>query len=188
MILNKQIIERLKEKSGLSFDKAKDYEYLCDSIFKETNRTIGVTTMKRLLGYISDDRKTNEYTLNTIAIYLGYPTWNELCYTIKIDSDWNYEDDTYYIDELPLETVLRVKYLNREVSFKVIESDNNKVLQVISTINSSLKEGDILIIDHLKEGEILEAKSVMRGKILGNYRTNGELKEVVIIENKMAAK
>ena len=112
MILNKEIIDRLKEKSGLTFEKSKDFEYLCDSIYKETGRTIGVTTIKRLLGYISDDRKTNEYTLNTIAVYLEYPSWSELCYTIKIDSDWEYEDDTYYIDELPLDTILKVTKCN----------------------------------------------------------------------------
>ena len=48
---------------------------MCSLFYKETDRTIGVTTMKRLLGYISDERNTNEYTLNTIAIYLGYPSW-----------------------------------------------------------------------------------------------------------------
>ena len=181
MILNKQIIDKLKEKSGLVFDKSKDYEYLCDAIYKETGRTIGVTTMKRLFGYISDERNTNEYTLNTIAIYLDYPAWSELCYTLRIDSDWEYEDEAYYIDELPLDAILKVKYLNRVVSFKVIDYDKGRALQVIEAANSSLKTGDVLLIDHLKEGEILEAKSVIRGKTLGNYRTNGELKEITLL-------
>ena len=180
MILNKEIIDRLKEKSGLTFEKSKDLEYLCDSIYKETGRTIGITTMKRLLGYISDDRNTNEYTLNTIALYLGYHTWSELCYTIKIDSDWEFEDDAYYVDELPLGAVLKVKYLNRDVHFRVVEHKNTKALQVVGAKNSSLKEGDILLVDHLKEGEILEAKSVIRGETIGNYRTNGELKDIIM--------
>ena len=180
MILNKQIIDRLKEKSGLLFEKSKDFESLSDSIYKETGRTMGVTTIKRLLGYIADDRNTNEYTLNTIAVYLGYPTWSDLCYTIKIDSDWEYEDDAYYTDELSLGTILKVKYLNRDVCFKVVEYEEKKALQVVNAKNSSLKEGDILLVDHLKEGEILEAKSVIRGKIIGNYRTHGELKEITL--------
>ena len=180
MILNKEIIDRLKEKSGLTFEKSKDFEYLCDSIYKETGRTIGITTMKRLLGYISDDRNTNEYTLNTIALYLGYHTWSEICYTININSDWEFEDDAYYVDELPLGAVLKVKYLNRNVHFRVVEHKNTKALQVVEARNSSLKEGDILLVDHLKEGEILEAKSVIRGKTIGNYRTNGELKDIIM--------
>ena len=63
MILNNQIQDMIKARSGLSFDKAKDYDTLCDYIFSATNRTIGVNTIKRLMGYIIDDRKTNEYTL-----------------------------------------------------------------------------------------------------------------------------
>ena len=68
MILNSLIIDAIKKKSGLCFDKAKDYDILCDKIFSSTNRTIVVKTIKRLIVYIVDDRKTNENTLNTIAI------------------------------------------------------------------------------------------------------------------------
>jgi hypothetical protein len=178
MILNKQIIDKLKERSNLLFDKSKDYETLCDLIYKETGRTIGLTTIKRLLGYISDDRNTNEYTLNTIAVYIGFHSWGELCSSLRIDSDWNFEDDTIYVDDLPIDKILKVKYLNRCVDFKVVMIDNCKVLQVLKASNSSLKEGDILIIDHLKEGDFLEAKKVIRGDSIGNYKTNGELKEI----------
>ena len=180
MVFSNQIIEMLKERSGLSFDKAKDFEVLCSSIYKNTGRTIGITTMKRLIGYISDERNTNEYTLNTIAIYLGYSSWLEMSSTLRIDSDWNYEDNTYYVDELPINAILKVKYLNRDVSFKVIDYENRKMLEVVEAKNSSLKAGDILQIEHLKEGEILEAKSVLRGKDVGNYRTNGELTKIVM--------
>ena len=180
MVFSNQIIEMLKERSGLSFDKAKDFEVLCSSIYKNTGRTIGITTMKRLIGYISDERNTNEYTLNTIAIYLGHSSWLEMSSTLRIDSDWNYEDNTYYVDELPINAILKVKYLNRDVSFKVIDYKNRKMLEVVEAKNSSLKAGDILQIEHLKEGEILEAKSVVRGKDVGNYRTNGELTKIVM--------
>lgn len=37
MILNNQIIGMIKAKSRLSFDKAKDYNSLCDLIFTATN-------------------------------------------------------------------------------------------------------------------------------------------------------
>ena len=51
MILNNAIIEDLKEKSGLLFDKAGDFSILSSLIFDETGRTIGVTTLKRLFYY-----------------------------------------------------------------------------------------------------------------------------------------
>lgn len=180
MILNKQIIAQLKEKSGLTFDKSKDFETLCNIICEETGRTIGVTTLKRLFGYISDDRKTNEYTLNTIAVFLEFSSWDDLTSSMRIDSDWNYEENILYVDELTLNSVVRIKYLNRTVSLKVVDHNGIKALLVIGAKNSSLKDGDILFIDHLKEGDCLEAKTVIRGESIGNYRTNGELKEITI--------
>ena len=157
MIFNSQIIEKLKEKSGLSFDKSKDFECLCDKIFQQTGRTIGLTTIKRLMGYISDNRHTNVYTLNTVGIYLGYPSWEE-----------------------PIECKISIKYLNRDVTFKVVLFKEEKMLQVLAAQNSSLKEGDILEVTRLKIGEFLEAKRAYRGDSIGNFRTNGELKDVKI--------
>lgn len=49
MILNNAIIEDLKEKSGLLFDKAGDFSILSSLIFDETGRTIGATTLKRFV-------------------------------------------------------------------------------------------------------------------------------------------
>lgn len=180
MILNNQIINKIKAKSGLSFDKAKDYDFLCEKIFITTGRTIGVNTVKRLMGYIIDDRKTNEYTLNTIAIYLGLNSWEELCCSLHIDSDWNYEEGAYYINELNEGTKITVRYLNREVTFKVEKYNNIKALKVIDIKNSSLHLDDILIVHKLKVGAIIEAEQVFRGTSIGNYKTNGEVTSIII--------
>lgn len=182
MVFNNQIIEMLKARAGLSFDKSKDFELLRDDIFTATGRSIGVTTVKRLLGYISDERNTNEYTLNTIAIYLGHQSWGELSWTLRIDSDWNFEDDTYYLDDLDVGVRIRVKYLNRTVDFEVVSFKETKALMVIDALNSSLKKGDVLMVSYLKMGNILEAKTVYRGNNIGNYRTNGELTDISILE------
>lgn len=73
-------------------NKAKDYDALCKDIFSTTNRTIGVNTIKRLMGYIVDDGNTNLYTLNTIAIYLDFENWETLCQSLQVDSSRNFED------------------------------------------------------------------------------------------------
>ncbi len=180
MVLNNQVIERLKDKSGLSLDKAKDFTILSASILDETKRYMGVTTIKRLIGYINDCRKTNEYTLNTIAMYLGCKSWNELCNSLRIDSDWNFEDEKVYVSDLEIGKMVSVIYWNREVTFEVVDFKGNKALRVTRVLNSSLKVGDILIIDCLEVGKILEAKEVYRDSLVGNYRTNNELSEINI--------
>ena len=71
--------EDISNKAGLLLDRAGDFESLSSNVYKETGRTIGITTLKRLFNYIQDDRKASEYTLNTIETYLKAK---------NIDSEW----------------------------------------------------------------------------------------------------
>lgn len=178
MVFNSQITDLLKKKVGLDFDKAKDFDILCADIADKTNRTIGITTLKRLIGYISDSRKANPYTLNTIAIYLGYKSWEELCGSLRIDSDWNFDDPRIFVEDLEIGTRLAIYYLDRYIQLSVQLHNTKKVFSVEKVINSSLKTGDILYIDYLCIGEIIEAKQVIRGTSLGNYKTRGELTRI----------
>lgn len=182
MILNIRIIEDIKSESGLLFDKAGDFALLATLIFKKTKRNIGVTTLKRLFCYINDDRKTSEYTLNTIAQYLGFSSWEEYTTLQKIESDWGFEDESIYIQALDPGMQLTIKYLNRTVRFLVKEMDGNNVLEVTGVENGSLMVGDILHVYKIKKGSILEAECVVRGGTRGNYRTNGEVSIIDIID------
>lgn len=183
MILSNKIIELIKAESLLLFDKAGDFAILSSYIFKKTGRNIGVTTLKRLFCYINDDRKASDYTLNTIALYLGHPSWEKFSASMKIDSDWNFSDDTVYIQAVNPGSRIQIQYLNRKVSFEVKEKDGTNVLAVIAAENGSLKNGDILYVYKIRSNEILEAEKVFRGTSIGNYRTNGEIKSIVITYN-----
>lgn len=182
MILNNTIIEDVKKKSGLMFDKAGDFGLLSSYIFKETGRSIGVTTLKRLFNYINDERKTSEYTLNTIALYIGYGSWADYSASKNLDSEWGYADETLYISALDIGTKIVIKYLNRVVTFEVCIVEGINALKVISSVNSSLQAMDVLFVYRIKKGCILEAEKVLRGSYIGNYRTNGEIKAIEIID------
>lgn len=180
MVLSDTIIDDIKQKSGLPFDQSKHFEMLSEVIFSKTGRTIGLTTLKRLLGYITDSRKSNPYTLNTIAIYLGFETWEEYIKTKRFDSTWDYEDDSIYVDELVEGQKVSVEYLNRKVTFVAKIRDGENILVVESVENSSLTPGDECYIYRIKKGECLEAKKVIRNGKFGNYKTNGEVKNITI--------
>lgn len=175
MILPESTISEIKNESKLSFDKAKDFESVCTLIEESTKRHIGVTTIKRLFGYINDDRKPNAYTLNTIALFLGFPTWEEYVASKRLDSIIGFRDEAVYIHTLKLGAVIDVKYLNRELSFIVESIDGVNVLRVISAQNSSLCCDDVLFVYRLKVGEIIEAEKLIRKEEIGNYRTNGKI-------------
>lgn len=180
MILDNEIIAEIKTKANLLFDKAKDFTILSSIIYEQTSRTIGVTSLKRLFGYIDDERNTNLYTLNTIAIFLGFPSWEEYLKEKCFDSFWNSLDNTVYVHDLAPNNKVIVKYLNRTVEFLVVEVDGINTLQVIETENSSLKVGDIAYIHKIKIGDILEAEKVIRDKALGNYKTRGHITYIEI--------
>lgn len=180
MILNNAIIDDVKKKSGLMFDKAGDFGLLSSYILKETGRSIGATTLKRLFNYINDERKTSEYTLNTIALYIGYNSWNDYSASKNIDSEWGYADEAIYVSALDVGTRIVVKYLNRTITFEVCAMNGKNVLKVISSVNSSLRPLDVLFVYRIKQGRILEAEKVIRGSDIGNYKTNGEIKTMEI--------
>lgn len=180
MIFSNAIIGQLKDKSGLQFDRAADFSTLAALISNTTKHSIGVTTLKRLFGYIEDERETNQSTLNLVARYLGYTSWEEYINTFRIDSVWDVDSNTIWVENLMLGTLITVSYLNRNVSFEVILFDNHRVLKVISANNSSLQAGDVAFIDRIRKGEYLEARKVLRGNNCGSYRTNGEVKKIIV--------
>ena len=180
MILDKHIIDKIKEKSHLEFDQAKDFDTLSRMIIDSTGRTMGVTTLKRLMGYINDERKTNEYTLNTLALFLGFSTWASFKNSNNIDSEWNFVDDAVYIKSLDEGSLITIKYLDRVVDFTVVLVNNDKVLKVNKALNSSLDVDDILFIESIKKGESLVAAKIIRGDNIGNYKTNGSISEITI--------
>lgn len=181
MIFSNKTIELIKEKSGLSFDRTSDFSILATLIQDKTKFSLGVTTLKRLFGYIGDPRETNKATLNIVAQYLDYQSWEEYVSTLRIDSDWDVESDTVWIAELSIGTVIEVAYLNRTVVFEVVKGEEGKVLRVADAKNSSLHKNDIAYIDRIRKGEKIEARKVCRGLTSGSYRTNGEIKSINII-------
>ena len=94
MKLSQKTIDEIKEKTGMIFDRAKDFSVLSEDIFDKTGRSIGITTLKRLFGTIEDERDAIGYTMNTIAIYLGYPSWKAYMGQDTFDSEWGYDDET----------------------------------------------------------------------------------------------
>lgn len=132
------------------------------------------------MGYINDERKTNEYTLNTLALFLGFSTWASFKNSNNIDSEWNFVDDAVYIKSLDEGSLITIKYLDRVVDFTVVLVNNDKVLKVKKALNSSLDVDDILFIESINKGESLVASKIIRGDNIGNYKTNGSISEITI--------
>ena len=99
-VLSGLIINDIKIKSGLSFEMAKDYDTLANLILQRTGRSIGVNTLKRLMGRISDAREATLFVLNTIAIYLGADSWEAYNRGLDKESVIGFVDDSVIVRNL----------------------------------------------------------------------------------------
>lgn len=169
MILSFQIQELLKKKCGYELLQPSAIERLTLDIEKMTNEHIGVNTMKRLLGLISDERTPRTTTLDVIARYLGYDNWEVLKeLDAKSNSAFGETDHCLVIDNLPKGQLLHITYQpDRQLTLK--KMDGQKLLVTEST-NSKLHVGDIITVSHIVESYPLLVADVERdGKHLGAF-------------------
>lgn len=179
-VLSGLIINDIKIKSGLSFEMAKDYDTLANLILQRTGRSIGVNTLKRLMGRISDAREATLFVLNTIAIYLGADSWEAYNRGLDKESVIGFVDDSVIVRNLACGQTVMVRYLDREVVFEVVDASGVKALKVLSVQNGSLMEGDVAFVHKIAKGLPLEADMVIRGGDKWNYKTRADVAEVVV--------
>ena len=169
-MLDKNIIKLLEEKSGKSINSSSDCERLALDIESETGERLGFTTLKRLLGFTSEQAFPRTSTLNILARYLGFNSYKELEDTTNNigDSDFNNKAKSVISCRLPVQAEINLSYSpNRKLSLLHMEEDK---FIVTKSINGSLQTGDIIFVDSFTSGLPMIAKDVIRnGQSLGRY-------------------
>ena len=169
MKLSPYIIELLREKSGNEILLSRDCELLALDVESVTGEHIGVNTVKRLLGFIADEREPRTSTLDIIARYLGYDDWEALRLMDANSSNSSFDDrDEYLACYLEIGQRVLVSYPpNRTLT---IENQGDNHFIVLESENSKLQKGDQLTLTHLVRGYPLLVADVMReGRSLGAF-------------------
>ena len=123
------ILRKLEAKYGSAIRYSKDCEALAVSINKTCNQQVSVTTLKRLLGFAKSIENPRLYTLDAIAIYLGYTNWNTLQKDIETEtvlSNSNEFKDHYNslnYDAKNIETFLLKHYVQHSLSTEVLDTE-----------------------------------------------------------------
>ena len=180
MILSFHIQELLRNKSGNELRQPSDIEQLTLDIEKITNEHIGVNTMKRLLGWLSDERTPRTTTLDVIARYLGYDNWEVLQeLDAKSNSSFGETDHSIVTEKLPVGQMVHITYQpDRQLTLKSMGGQN---LLVTESLNSKLHVGDIITVTHIVEGYPLLVADVQRdGEHLGAF-TAGKARGISFI-------
>lgn len=86
-MLPPEIVRKINEKFGREIRYSSDVDELVDDIKRTTHESIGLNTVKRLLGMISGKCVPRCYTKYIIARYVGYGSWDELIASLRPESD-----------------------------------------------------------------------------------------------------
>jgi hypothetical protein len=78
-----QLLVDVEEKFGTKPHSPADFNELIIAIKKETNASIGLSTLERLWGYVNNVDKPQISSLNKLALYLDYKNWNEYLQYIR---------------------------------------------------------------------------------------------------------
>lgn len=163
MKLSPYIKELLSKQCGRDIATAADCTLVALDIESKTGEHVGVNTLKRLLGFIDDEREPRLSTLNIIARYLNQDCWP----TLKLlddnagNSDFNDTLTELHAAQLKPGAMIEITYLpNRRL---VIKCQGNNSFVVVESENGKLRVGDTLHLDHLVRGYPLLVSEVVRG-------------------------
>lgn len=163
---------KLEQQSQLNLTNPSDKTIvsLTEQIFLSTKVRLGVNTLKRLLGIIGDHKvQARQGTLNVIARYLGSDNWPLLLINLSHGSS-SFDPVVGELRSMDLKVgqVVRVTYLpDRILTFAYL---GNEQFEVSESVNSKLREGDVLTISSFVERYPLIARCVIRDNVeLGSY-------------------
>ena len=169
-MLNQLIIDLLSEKSGVNVKTPEGAGILRNDIESKTGEALSLNTIKRLVGLLPYTSIPRQSTLNILAEYLGFSSWQLLTDFIKgTTSGFNTGKTFIELKELPVDFKLKLTWEpDREI---IIRHLGDGRFEIEKSKNSKLQETDILTLSQIAPGFPLIAENVVRqGKSLGNYQ------------------
>lgn len=169
--LEENTIYQLKIKSGLSFSQSKDYALLAGMIESATGEHISDNTLRRLMGVKEDAGVPRMVTLDIIARYLGYKSWDLYQrFGSSETPDSRFVEDKKVISSSHLTVGQQIELKYHPNRTLVLEYCGNEIFLVKTVSGGSLQVGDRLTIYSFVEGMTLFVSNVERnGNSLGQY-------------------
>ncbi|MDE6271045.1 MAG: hypothetical protein K2M12_09370 [Muribaculaceae bacterium] len=141
-----------------------EFSELSRSIQKKTCRTISLSSIKRIWGYVKYEGFPSVTTLNTLAQYNGYKDWE----AFLIGNTAKYGEDSGFLDEsvvnqsnLNIGDKLLLRWDNEKAC--EIEYIEDGRFRVNRSQNIKLKEGDTFTLHTLCVGHPIYVSDIQRG-------------------------
>ncbi len=159
----------IEQRFGREIRYPADVDALHYDVLEATGESISVNTLKRLLGMVTDVKQARQFTLDTIARYVGHDTWEAMTQFAKEKGNSDFEDvESVVVASLCEGDMIELTYPpDRIVRMRHTRGDE---CVVIESVNGKLREGDVVDVPHLVLGYPLYAKNVTRGGVaLGSF-------------------
>ncbi len=176
------LLNIVSQTAGFNPRTPTDFVALAGCIYNKTGRTIGLSTLKRLWGYITDQPGTTYSTLSLLSRYAGYRDWDNFCdVTTQLEEDRDSEFTSEEIVEsrlLQIGTEVSISLGNgKSCSFRKTAQPDK--FEITHARNIKLHTGDSLRVACLAVGRPFYATDCWRDNYaLGSYtgaRTGGIL-------------
>ena len=140
-----------------------DFQFLTGVIQERCKETLGVTTLKRIWGYIDGYDTTRYSTLSVLARCVGFRDWDDFLahHNQSGESSNMVLGRALYPDEIPQEGLVRIAWSpDRRVLLKHLGDSG---FEVMESENSKLKPGDTFHCSCFIIGEPLYLDNFVRG-------------------------
>ena len=74
-----RLLGRVEEKVGRKMKTPRDFDFLAEQIFETMHKSISVSTLKRVWGYVPANGITRESTLDLLAQFAGFTSFSQFC-------------------------------------------------------------------------------------------------------------
>lgn len=159
---NEHLIEKLKEYvesvAGFNLYTPKDFDNLTQNIFKETGSLLSPTTLKRLWGYLHENKENTPRlsTLNILSKFIGYVNYATFCKYQQMQGEC--ESDFINNNCLQAKSLLKgdkIRLLWQPDRCVTIQYIGLCMFKVIESRNSKLSLNDVFICERIIDGESL---------------------------------
>lgn len=177
------LLDAILQAEGVTEMTPKRFAHLSTRVFARTRQMIGVTTLKRLFGYVNDVTTPRTVTLDILSQYLGYKTFEDFCrlYNDKdIPSSSITLGECVYVDEMEVGDTYRLTWSPNRVcdveyqgdfTFVIKDSKLSKLIPGTTFRCQLFEKGEELFLDHVYFDEKQRSPlNYIAGKIGGiNY-------------------
>lgn len=166
---NPILINMLAAKAGQDVSTPSGAEYLRNDIESATGESLGLNTVKRIVGLIEYEGTHRPVIMDIIARYLGYESWEILdAFLQDRISFFSSASSVLNLEDLPPHQRVEIAWdPDRRI---IVEHTEGKKYKVVESINSKLRSGDLLSLSQIAPGFPFYVSEVIReGNSMGTY-------------------